>query len=609
MSTRIDLVPIEAEEFLSGIQRQLDAGKAGVLSPASAVQFFHPLCLDSPQKYALEHSEENFCEQDYLLCNPDVAIAIESGEFKSGFEHWIAVGKHEGRSFEPSEFNELEYLELNPDVAKLIADGQFASGLDHWRRCGRLERRSLRNPRLRSLSHLKRLGYEMQVRLAQIGDAPASPGTLRGAIGQRIILILRRLLWWYTRSVSVWANVSTRAFKEQAAVLDHIEAEEERNHSTLVSIQESLGRIAARTEEIANQHQQLASAIGHLESNIHSANELNETLAAQLHRLEFGVNDLEDKMNRSDAQQSEQIRDFKAALAAEFGARESLATRLEAVDEEIQGLRSWWSAQQPKAEPTTFELASQPSQVPTHLETSGRCSEAASPGAQGQRVESNQRSDALYLAFEDAFRGPREEIKRRQSVYLTFLKEAQAGTPQLPILDLGCGRGEWLELLRDHDLTAHGRDHNSAMVACCRALGLDAEQREALGYLRNLPDSSLGAITCFHMIEHIPFDSVVFLLREGIRVLKPGGLLILETPNPKNLAVASYSFYLDPTHLKPLPPEMLRFFVEAAGFSDCQVLELQSEQPPPAREGLTISKHLNELFYGPRDYGLIARRP
>jgi len=92
-------------------------------------------------------------------------------------------------------------------------------------------------------------------------------------------------------------------------------------------------------------------------------------------------------------------------------------------------------------------------------------------------------------------------------------------------------------------------------------------------------------------------------------VLKPGGLLILETPNPKNLMVASQGFYLDPTHLKPLPPEMLRFFVEAAGFSNCQVLELQPGPFPQDYESLKIPGHLNQLLYGPRDYGLIGRRP
>jgi len=181
MPSRTDLVPIDAEEFLVGIQRQIEAGKHRSANQGGAVQFFHPLSLHISQKQAPAHpSEENFCEQDYLLSNPDVSDAIERGEFKSGFDHWLRVGKQEGRSFEPAEFNEIEYLELNPDVVELIRDGLFASGRDHWRRRGRLEGRNIKIVHPMSLSHLKRLSYEMQVRLNQMGESPPNPGTLRG---------------------------------------------------------------------------------------------------------------------------------------------------------------------------------------------------------------------------------------------------------------------------------------------------------------------------------------------------------------------------------------------------------------------------------------------
>ncbi len=525
MPNRVDLVPIEAEELLAGIQRQIDAGNSGVLSQVGAVRFFSPSSVGAPPRYASETlSENSFREQDYLLANPDVADAVRTGEFKSGWEHWIAVGKEEGRSIEPVQFSEIEYLELNPDIASLIQNGSFASGLDHWNRRGRLEGRNITKPRPPSLPYLKQLCYEIQGRLAQMGEAPPSPGTLRGALGRHLILILRRLLWWYTRPVSMWADVTTRAVQEQQAVFEHLAAVQEESRRTSASIQDAVRLIAAQMDERA-----------------------------------------------------EQIRGLEGALAAERAARESITTRFAAVAAEIQSLRSSGSAPQRKVEPRT------------------------SP------TSSDHTSDALYLAFEDVFRGPREEIKRRQSVYLPFLEEIRGSTALSPILDLGCGRGEWLELLRDHHMTARGRDHNVAMVEYCRALGLDAEWGEALASLRDLPDGSLGAVTSFHMIEHTPFDAVLSLLRESMRVLEPGGLLILETPNPKNLTVASYSFFLDPTHLKPLPSEMLRFFAEATGFSRCQVLELQPAQPPAGEP--TISQHLNALLYGPLDYGLIARRP
>jgi len=504
MSGRINLVPIEADVLFSAIQAQIDARKGAISGQAGAVQFFDPLHRVGFAPETL--SEENFCEQDYLLSNPDIADAVKRGKFRSGFEHWVGYGKDEGRSFQPAEFIEREYLELNPDVAKSVEEGQFASGLDHWRRRGRLEGRRIKKAMPRLMAHLKRLRSEMQIRFVQIGEVPPGPSTLRGVVGRQIIHILCRVLWWYTQSLLALGDVAMRAFEEQIAVLEYLGAAQGENQRRLASIQEAVNGIATRAKQATQQHQQFEARIGQLESRLRSVTELNATLGAQ-----------------------------------------------------VRGL-----------------LGDDP----------------------------DHKLDALYLAFEDVFRGPREEIKRRQSVYLEFLKEAQA-----PILDLGSGRGEWLELLRENEITAKGLDFNTAMVAQCRALGLDVQQGEALAYLRSLPDNSLGVISCFHVIEHIPFASVVSLLQEAIRVLRPGGLLILETPNPKNLMVASEGFYLDPTHLKPLPPEMLRFFVEATGFSNCQVLELQPGPFPPADESLAVSSRLHQLLYGPRDYGLIGRRP
>ena len=571
MSARIDLVPIEAEEFLSGIQAQIDAGKGAVPGQAGAVQFFRPLHRAGCQRYPVETpSEETFCEQDYLLSNPDIADAVKRGEFKSGFEHWVTSGRHEGRSFQAAEFIEREYLELNPDVAKSVEEGQFASGRDHWQQRGRLEGRSIRKAMPRLLSHLKRLRSEMRIRFAQVGEVPPSPSTIRGIVGRQTIHLLRRVLWWYTQSVWALGDVATRAFKEQIAVLEHLGAAQEETDSALLSIREELNGIATYAEQGSRQRQEFEARICQLESHVRSASELNATVGAHVQELSMRLKALEERMNG-----------------------------VETLREEIRGIQVCLNRDKRRNVPMAAENTVQRGLVTTFLEASGP--ERREPAAFGQR-------DALYLAFENVFRGPREEVKRRQTVYLEFLKEATAGALQAPVLDLGCGRGEWLELLRENETTATGVDCNVAMVAHCRALGLDVQQREALAYLCSLPDSHLGVITCFHMIEHIPFASVVSLLEEALRVLKPNGLLILETPNPKNLMVASHGFYMDPTHLKPLPPEMLRFFVEATGFSNCQVLELQPG-PYPADQNLKLSSPLDQLLYGPRDFGLIGRRP
>ena len=224
--------------------------------------------------------------------------------------------------------------------------------------------------------------------------------------------------------------------------------------------------------------------------------------------------------------------------------------------------------------------------------------------------QEDHKFDALYVAFENVFRGPREEIKARQSIYVPLLKEHRIGSKNMPVLDVGCGRGEWLELMRDNGLLAQGLDRNEIMIAQCRELGLDVVQGDALGHLRTLPDKSLGAVTAFHIVEHLPFEIVLAFIDETVRVLKPGGMVLFETPNPQNVLVGSMTFYYDPTHLRPLPSGMLRFFVEARGLCDVYIKDVNPYPEwvrlPDTDKGL--ARRLNEYFYGPQDYAVIGRK-
>jgi SAM-dependent methyltransferase len=218
--------------------------------------------------------------------------------------------------------------------------------------------------------------------------------------------------------------------------------------------------------------------------------------------------------------------------------------------------------------------------------------------------------DAIYVAFEDRFRGTRAEIKDRSRVYLPMLQERKIGTKKMPILDVGCGRGEWLELLLENDLQARGIDINRVLLSYCRDAGLTVAEDDILEHLKNLPDRSLGAVTGFHIIEHLPFDILVRVFDETVRVLKPGGLAIFETPNPQNVLVGSNSFYLDFTHRNPLPSLTTQFILEARGLCDVQILNLH---PYPDSLKLhddrtELARRFNEYFYGPQDYAVIGRR-
>lgn len=181
----------------------------------------------------------------------------------------------------------------------------------------------------------------------------------------------------------------------------------------------------------------------------------------------------------------------------------------------------------------------------------------------------------FYRVFEERFRGSSELIKSRLEIYLPFLEPLKIlyGLPQA--LDLGCGRGEWLALLQDRGFQAKGIDFDEGMLSACRKLQLDVIQGDALTYVKELPENSVSVVSAFHVIEHISFEMLCELVDEALRVLKPGGLLILETPNSENLLVGTSTFYLDPSHQRPLPAPLVSFLAEYVGFERVKTIFLQ----------------------------------
>jgi SAM-dependent methyltransferase len=219
--------------------------------------------------------------------------------------------------------------------------------------------------------------------------------------------------------------------------------------------------------------------------------------------------------------------------------------------------------------------------------------------------EDIDRLDPLYAALESEVRGTRGEAQERWKVYLPLMPR------DAPVLDLGCGRGEWLELLRQEGIAARGVDSNRLMVAECRERRLAVEQAEALDYLARVPDGSLGAVTVLRVVEQLPFRHLVRLLDQVVRVLRPGGTAIFETPNPDNILVACRDFYQDPGRRHPIPSETLRFLVESRGLDPVQVLFLNSPDAAghvPEDDGSAVARRFNRYFYGPRDYAVVANR-
>lgn len=215
--------------------------------------------------------------------------------------------------------------------------------------------------------------------------------------------------------------------------------------------------------------------------------------------------------------------------------------------------------------------------------------------------------DAMYVTFENQFRGTREEIKERLKVYLPYIESTKTVKSDTKIIDIGSGRGEWLEILEKNGYAATGIDINRMMIEQCKELGLDVIQADAMEYLRKQETDSYDFITGFHIVEHIPYKTLISLFDETLRVLKPGGIAIFETPNPENIIVGACNFYMDPTHRNPIPPLSLQFLMETRGFEKTEIMKLHPYNYFQNDNNISeVSIKLKTLFNMEQDYSVIA---
>ena len=224
----------------------------------------------------------------------------------------------------------------------------------------------------------------------------------------------------------------------------------------------------------------------------------------------------------------------------------------------------------------------------------------------------------LQPALLAALRGSEAEVVHRLEANLPLVRDCA------PVLDLGCGRGELLTLLREAGVEAVGLEADPALAHGARRRGLSVREGDVLEVLRGLEDETFGAITAFHLLEHLPPATVAEVLTEARRVLRAGGVLIVECPNPHSLRVGGALFWLDPTHVRPLLPETLQLLLRASGyevtaveyrhpFPDDQLLAegeaiVHDDENLGARIG-RIERRFDAIVNGPRDYMVSARRP
>lgn len=226
---------------------------------------------------------------------------------------------------------------------------------------------------------------------------------------------------------------------------------------------------------------------------------------------------------------------------------------------------------------------------------------------------------ADYLRFEKVFRGESEEIAERQKFYLDkYISSIPKGAR---ILDVGCGRGEWIRMLNENEYYAVGVDNNLEMVNSCKQNGLLVAYADIITFLSNKAANSMDVITGFQIVEHISKNTLFKMLKECFRVLSNNGMIIFETPNICNIEVGASSFYLDPTHISPIHPELMKFMAKEVGFSEIEICYYEQEKINNWLVSITdneeIMKYpvvqamfntLKSKLYCPADYAIVARK-
>jgi len=214
--------------------------------------------------------------------------------------------------------------------------------------------------------------------------------------------------------------------------------------------------------------------------------------------------------------------------------------------------------------------------------------------------------DNFFVALGDRFRGSPELITDRLRAYLPLLSDAGI---KGPALDLGCGRGEWLELMRETDIAAVGVEHNRLLLEACSHKNLKAIEADLTVFLKQSPAEHWQLITAFHVIEHLGWPHWLTFLRDVHGALCPGGIAIVETPNPGNVVTAAHLFHLDPTHRHPIPPPLLELAAREVGFDRIDIMPLHADSEPAGRlVAAGTPPEIVDRLFGAQDYALVAHR-
>ena len=358
-------------------------------------------------------------------------------------------------------------------------------------------------------------------------------------------------------------------------------------------IQILIARVLSRQREFN------AAVVDHINRNDVVAGEAHVASARAIEWMESRLDGAIDELRRYQEALTARDRRSEIAVAGVIASQEELRTSIGSLQQAAQNLKR--------------ELS--------RLAESGVVVQSAATTPAASATHTGSRLAALdshkYVGFEDRFRGSTEDIRQRVSEYLPLFQGAR------DVLDVGCGRGEFLALLKEHGITARGIDINGSMVDVCRQQGLEATEVDALSYLHARPDGSLGGLFAAQVVEHLEPGYLISLLDAAFSKLRPGSTIVLETINPACWFAFFESYIRDITHVRPIHPDTLTYLLVATGFQHVDVRyrapypEHDKLQPlaPHASLGDAVDtlnanvERLNRLLFTWLDYAAVGRRP
>lgn len=484
-------------------------------------------------------------------------------------------------------------------------------------------------------------------RVGQIN--PRNPGLHNYAI-QFVKKAMRRSLTWYTRPLHYFQGGAIRALERITGIL---QSHDQSLQSISHELTRHVGLIEQNAEEISTQRTALADDMSALKvSLVDDISAVKDNISA----LELSASAHERKTEALEEKASallQQTASLQVSILALTEKAAGLDQRLRQANFDVEAkLARWDAAEKEKFEealmPCSLRIASITDEIGllrSELQTATRegrelrlkghvrdrdlrrlyrdfrsgtlapseqQSAAPVPSMFPSGIKSESQFD--YFVFEELYRGDEADIRIRQKKYLEYFRGCES------VIDIGCGRGEFLELLRDNKITAKGVELGTDQYLLCMEKGLDVVQQDLFSYLESLPDESLGGLFSAQVIEHFTASDQLRYVTLAYRKTKPGSPVVFETINAQCVWAVLRNFFLDPTHVRPVHPETLKFAMESVGFKDVELrfsnpmadrlvppLQLNEDTAQLAKFNRAI-QDLNELLYGNQDYAAIGWR-